>query len=262
MSRKPRSKAAATNGDWTGRVVSLRRKLNLSQSELGRRLSSSAMAVSRWERGVQEPPASVYIQLGNLTGDPDCWYFWGRAGLQSEDFMRVLPSVRRRLKRDRLPDVQVVAASSDEQRTELVVIPLLSERAAANDGSAQANPQDIRTEAVLAVANDWSPHPDRTSAFRVRGSSMMPLIHDGYIVVVDTAQNAPQKLYGEIVAAWHRDHGVVVSRFHSVDHTDLLIPDNREYKPIAIYLPEWRMLGKVIWWMCSPTASADSSERS
>jgi SOS-response transcriptional repressor LexA/DNA-binding XRE family transcriptional regulator len=258
MTRKARSKATAKRiGDWASRVVSLRHKLNLSQSELGRRLSASAMAVSRWERGVQEPPASVYIQLGNLTGDPDCWYFWGRAGLHNEDFMRVLPSLRRRLKRERLPEVRMTDSSSAaRQSDDLVVIPLLSERAAANQGSAPADAVDFHesaTEAVLAVPPKWSPHPGQTSAFRVKGSSMEPLICDGYIVIVDATQSAPQKLYGEIVAAWHRDHGVILSRIHSVDRADVLIPDNREYKPIAICLPEWRILGNVIWWMCSPT---------
>ena len=33
----------------------------------------------------------MYIQLGNLAGDPECWYFWERAGLHSADLMRVLP---------------------------------------------------------------------------------------------------------------------------------------------------------------------------
>ncbi|GAC1431724.1 MAG: hypothetical protein NVS1B11_01320 [Terriglobales bacterium] len=61
-------------------LIDLRHRLEMSQSELGKKLNASAMAVSRWERSVQEPPANIYIQLGNLTGDPECWYFWGRTG--------------------------------------------------------------------------------------------------------------------------------------------------------------------------------------
>src|SRR3954453_10114386 len=98
--------------EWADRIITLRHRLKMSQSELGRRLSSSAMAVSRWERAVQEPPANIYIQLGNMTGDPECWYFWGRAGLQSEDLMRVLPSIRSRLRKDRLPDFEIVHAGA------------------------------------------------------------------------------------------------------------------------------------------------------
>src|SRR2546425_4340566 len=94
------------NVGWASRLIALRRRMGVSQSELGKQMNSSAMAVSRWERAVQEPPANVYIQLGNLTGDPECWYFWGRAGLNSEDLMRVLPAVRSPFRKDRVPSLQ------------------------------------------------------------------------------------------------------------------------------------------------------------
>src|SRR3954465_4454882 len=123
--------------EWADRIITLRHRLKMSQSELGRRLSSSAMAVSRWERAVQEPPANIYIQLGNITGDPECWYFWGRAGLHSGDLMRVLPAVRTRLQKERLPDLQIVQAGAHGLRkkgSDLVAIPVLSVVAATQGG--------------------------------------------------------------------------------------------------------------------------------
>src|SRR2546430_14326448 len=104
------------NVEWASRIIALRRRMGVSQSELGKQLNSSAMAVSRWERGVQEPPANIYIQLGNITGDPECWYFWGRAGLHSGDVMRVLPAVRSRLQKERLPALQIVQAGARRLR--------------------------------------------------------------------------------------------------------------------------------------------------
>src|SRR5256886_17464390 len=101
-----------TDREWASRIIALRRRMGISQSELGKQLNSSAMAVSRWERGVQDPPADIYIQLGNITGDPECWYFWGRAGLHSGDLMRVLPAVRSRLQKERLPALQLVQAGA------------------------------------------------------------------------------------------------------------------------------------------------------
>src|SRR2546423_4320899 len=100
-----------TDREWASRIIALRRRMGVSQSELGKQLNSSAMAISRWERGAQEPPANIYIQLGNITGDPECWYFWGRAGLHSGDLMRVLPAVRTRLQKERLPALQIVQAA-------------------------------------------------------------------------------------------------------------------------------------------------------
>ncbi len=65
--------------------------MHLSQTELGAKLRYSAMAVSRWERGALEPTAEVYIQFGNLAGEPECWFFWERAGLRKSDIFRLAP---------------------------------------------------------------------------------------------------------------------------------------------------------------------------
>jgi len=87
--------------EWSRQIERFRRSLKLTQSEFGKRLGAATMSVSRWERGILEVPANIYIKLGNLAGDPLCWYFWGRAGLRSEDVMRVLPAARDRLHRMR-----------------------------------------------------------------------------------------------------------------------------------------------------------------
>src|SRR6202166_2040973 len=116
------SSTSDSKSEWAKRILAFRRHLKISQSDLGKQVNASAMAVSRWERGIQEPPANIYIQLGNLTGDPECWYFWGQAGLHSDDLMRVLPPVRSRMRRDRVPTLQVVQAgvhSAKKQKNKL-----------------------------------------------------------------------------------------------------------------------------------------------
>jgi len=243
--------------DWAKRILALRRRLQISQSELGKQMDASAMAVSRWERGVQEPPANVYIQLGNLTGDPECWYFWGRAGLSNEDLMRVLPAVRSRLRKDRVPSLQVVQAGARgtvKGRAGLVAIPVLPVTVATPGG--KGDPAEIidqvRPESMLAAPTDWCPNPSHTSCLRVQGRSMMPLIHDGYIVVLDTSQTNRQKLYGEIVVAAHKEQGLIVSRLQRFDHTEVLIPENREYESTAVSINGWRIIGKILWWIGRP----------
>jgi len=44
-------KLAKTIPDWSSRIFAFRQALKLTQGELGKRLRTSAMAVSRWERG-------------------------------------------------------------------------------------------------------------------------------------------------------------------------------------------------------------------
>src|SRR5271169_5135428 len=115
--------------DWVKPIRELRQKLNLNQEELGRRLHYSALAISRWERGEQEPTDRGYIELGTLAGDPDCWYFWGRAGLNNENLMPVTPVLRQRLQKSRFADFDIVAASSGSEKEsgeklQLVAIPV------------------------------------------------------------------------------------------------------------------------------------------
>jgi len=102
--------------EWSRAIETLRRSLNLSQTELGKKLETSATAVSRWERGEAQPPADEYIRLGKLAGDPLCWFFWGRAGLNTADVIRVLPKARRRFLDDRSTDLQVGHAGAKRER--------------------------------------------------------------------------------------------------------------------------------------------------
>src|SRR5689334_5590407 len=89
VSRKSRT---FSNGrpDWATRIERLRDRLQFSQTELARKLHVSAMAISRWERGVNEPPSHSYIALGKMAGIDGCWYFWERAGITKADVRRML----------------------------------------------------------------------------------------------------------------------------------------------------------------------------
>jgi len=62
----------------------------MNQSRLAELLGFSAMAVSRWERGLNEPPATAYIGLGKLAGSPQCWFFWNRVGLSRTEVEKAL----------------------------------------------------------------------------------------------------------------------------------------------------------------------------
>jgi len=237
-------------------IERFRRSLNLTQSEFAKRLGTAPMSVSRWERGILEVPANIYIKLGNLAGDPLCWYFWGCAGLRSEDVMRVLPAARDRLHESRLTSVLVVHAGGTQKRgqpkADLVGIPLLPVYAATpgEQGDKDVDLEQIRPETLLAAPRDWCPNPNSTICLRVKGMSMSPLILDGYIIAVDTVDVHREKLVGQIVVALNVEKGLLVSRLIRFDHTDALVSDHREYESISL-APEsaWRILGRVMWWI-------------
>ena len=72
------------------RVRELRKKLKLSQMQLATRLNYSAMAISRWERGLQEPPTRCLIEMGKLAGPKQGLAFWKMAGITIEDVRAML----------------------------------------------------------------------------------------------------------------------------------------------------------------------------
>jgi SOS-response transcriptional repressor LexA len=243
--------------EWATKILALREQLQLNQTAFGHMLHSSAMAVSRWERGAQEPPSRSYIEIGNLAGDPRCWYFWGRAGLRSEDVMKVMPEMQQRLRRAHTHDFEVVNAGSGNkkltEKLQLAAIPLLKTVAASHGEKGDDVPflHDAPIESMIAAPRDWCPHPSSTSCLRVRGQSMTPTICEGYIVAVDSSQTDRAKLNGKIVIAWKKDKGLTVSRFRRYDHTETLQPENSQYESITLgnKRNDWKVVAKVLWWI-------------
>lgn len=251
--RAKRTKSAVP--EWVQKIATFRNALKLSQSEFAKRLGASTMAVSRWERGIQEVPANIYIRLGNMAGDPLCWYFWGCAGLQTVDVMRVLPKARQRLQEDRLLKVRFAHAGGKKKSSntaDFVAVPLLPVHAGTPDqaGDKVVDLEQVPPEATLAAPVEWCPNPKSTMCLRVKGNSMSPLILDGYIIAVDTLDVHHDKLVGNIVVAWNVDKGLIVSRLIRFDHTDALVSDRREYESISLAAESnWRIIGKVLWWI-------------
>lgn len=251
---RPKSKANVP--EWSRQIERFRRTLKLTQSDFAKRLGAAAMSVSRWERGILEVPANVYIKLGNIAGDPLCWYFWRCAGLRAEDVMRVLPAARDRLSESRWASVLVVHAGDKKKpglgRPDLVAIPLLPVYVGTpgQQGDKDVDLVHVRPETLLAAPRDWCPNPNSTICLRVKGMSMSPLILDGYIIAVDTLDVGRETLAGQIVVASNAEKGLLVSRLIRFDHTDALVSDHREYESISL-APEsaWRILGRVLWWI-------------
>ncbi len=68
-------------------IYKLRMRLGMSQTELGDRCGVTAMSVSRWEAGTNDPPADCTVQLAKLSDEPTAfWFFLGQIGLAKRDF--------------------------------------------------------------------------------------------------------------------------------------------------------------------------------
>ena len=255
----PRKSASALL-EWSRKILAFRHARKLTQSGLAKELNTSGMAVSRWERGEAEPSAEAYIRLGHLAGDPLCWFFWGRAGLSTADLKRILPATRRRLRQDRIANIQIVHAGAARVKslkpTNFVAIPVLPVHAATpgEDAEEVTDLDQLKPEAIWAAPAEWCPNPAKTVSLRVKGNSMSPLILDGYIIAVDMSDVPRDELLGQIVVAWNAQaKKLLVSRLIRFNHTDALISDQREYQTVSLS-PEsqWRIMGRVLWWTGRP----------
>jgi len=246
--------------DWSNAILNLRQRMGLSQSDFGSRLHYSAMAVSRWETGKQEPTSRCFIQLGNISGQPECWLFWARAGLKSADLRQMFPASRDSGRTTLSPDLEILQAGSGIKRPrpkgapkmQMVAVPLLEMHAGTigQAGGPFTDFESALTDEMIAAPAFWCPHPAQTNCIRVKGTSMSPMINDGDVVVVDSAQTDPDDLNRKIVVAWHRERGLSLARFISADGVHLLESENHECDPVTVEKDrQWQILGKVLWWI-------------
>jgi SOS-response transcriptional repressor LexA len=234
---------------WAEPIKALRKKLNLTQADLAAELGVSGMAISRWERGVQEPPAQYYISLGNLVGWPECWIFWRFAGLRREDVQRVAGEA------PRADEIQT------HPKQDTVSIPVL--KVAASDGDRAASPvpmslSDADIEFHLGVPRWWCTETCQVVAIRVVGRSMSPLIDNGSVVAVDSTEQTKSKLRDKIVVATRDELQFKIAWLRESRGEYFLTPENREFPPLLISGDSrWRIIGRVLWWI---TSAPDDNE--
>jgi|SRR5581483_6862383 phage repressor protein C with HTH and peptisase S24 domain len=238
-----RAGAKLARPEWAVQIERLRERLHLNQAGLARLLNVSPMAVSRWERAVNEPEAAYYIHMGTLAGDPDCWYFWQRAGLPASDLKRAL----RKSKTAKAPQ----AAVTDLEHYAVPVVALIAGTSLPGDN----NPNVEQSPAVAKVVapSEWTENVQNLRCLRVKGEGMAPTITDGSMVAVDFSQFHAARLSNTIVLAWHKDYGLLVRRLKKGGAGDVLVSDADPTGAHALAFDHnWRILGRVTWWLSRP----------
>jgi phage repressor protein C with HTH and peptisase S24 domain len=253
MGKRKRKEHGPT--EWAEEIRNLRQKLGISQGELARKLDCSAMTVSRWENGLLAPTSRYYIELGKLAGKQDCWFYWGRAGLQSSDVVPFLSERERKQFPVRAEDqMELAAAGSGARRQKVVPIPVLQATVGTHGGQGDrhGNLNYIPAREIMGAPLEWCPNPGYTSLLRVRGHSMEPLIHDGDIAAVDSSQTDRAQLDGKVVIVTSEEKGLCVSRLRRYPKFDVLESENREYQAVVLGKSSgWRIVARVLWWISS-----------
>ena len=242
--------------EWAGQVTALRQRLHINQAELARKLQCSAMTISRWERGLLQPSAEHFIQLGNLGDKNEAWSFWERAGIQPAKMVEALNAMARsgrRLETPRLERARAGAAAVAHHETaDLVGLPLLNAVVGTHGvrGDRRSSLQTIASSKIIGAPAPWCPNPAYTSLIRVKGHSMEPLIRNNDILAVDAFQTERSELYGKIVIVSSDKSGLIVSRLRRYENLDILEPENRQYEPVVLHKTrDWRIVARVLWWI-------------
>jgi phage repressor protein C with HTH and peptisase S24 domain len=252
MKKKPKG---ITLPEWASQITSLRERLEINQAELARRMECSAMTISRWERGLLQPSAEHFIQLGNLGDKTEAWFFWEMAGIQAAKMIQALGGSRNRkwLDAPYLERARAGAAVANPDRFPPVVnLPLLKAVAGTHGvpGDRRSSLRTIPATEVVGAPEAWCPNPAYTSLLRVKGHSMEPLIRNGDILAVDSYQIEREHLYGKLVIASSEQKGLCISRLRRYDTLDVLEAENRDYEPVILSKANgWRIVGKVLWWI-------------
>ncbi|HUQ50016.1 MAG TPA: XRE family transcriptional regulator [Terriglobales bacterium] len=239
--------------DWAKKIEEMRERLDLSQAALAKKLNVSAMAPSRWERGINRPPSSVFLRLGKLIGHPLCWYFWEQAGLSKEDVFGCTDPAEFEELRSKAAGYHVVSVlddtKSDKQQKdkEFVALPLLPPQTRVFEVQSTKTKQGGEGNVMLAK-RDWCPNPEHTVCWQYRGTGMKPLIADASIVAIDLTKCDPESLVGKMVLASHEKHGPRVKWLKRTSEGLSLQPENPDADSFSVKKDQWSIAGRVIWW--------------
>lgn len=239
--------------EWGLQITALRERLAINQAELARRMECSAMTISRWERGLLQPSAEHFIQLGNLADKTEAWFFWEMGGVSPAKVLEALqasPRARGASGPWQSPDRPGQAAKPG--RLSFVEVPLLKAAVGAHGlpGDRRSSLRAIPASSVLSMPASWCPNPAYTSMLRVKGHSMDPVLRHGDLVAVDSFQTERGDLYGQLVVVSSEQTGLSVSRLRRYDTLDVLEAESRQYEPVILNKATgWRIVGKVLWWI-------------
>lgn len=230
--------------EWAHRIAKLRDSLRITQTSLAERLKVTPMSVSRWERGTQEPSSEILILLGNMSAEPDNWYFWRAAGLSPKAINDLKSQARgpQRL-------FPAAAPQHKPSRKSLVPISLLNVKVGADSTGSKQIAGEV--ESVLSAPRAWCPNPANTVCIHVISDTMAPAITEGSIVAVDTSQTGVEALRNTYVIAQHASSGIFIGRLSSINGALALLPENTRYPSIP-FTNGWSIAGKVLWWISFP----------
>jgi transcriptional regulator with XRE-family HTH domain len=196
-----------------------RMEAGFSQAELAQRFAIAQPVVSRWERGVDLPPAEAVRELGRQISPDSRKELLIAAGLTE--------------------DPEVLLQVKSETRK----IPLLL-------NSNELGTPDADMDYALSLPSEWLPQDANVKAARFE-TNISPLFSGELIALVDTRYRDPDRLSGCIVAA-RTPNGVEPMSLRRDGSTFFLVPlrlDGDHAVRVLHSEGDWSIIGKILKWI-------------
>ncbi len=223
----PKRIKAENRPELATRIRALRLLCGLTQEQMAKLCGGVRQSVvARWEEGKFEPPGQALVKMARLAPADERWWWLQKAGLEKSDLI-----------------VKQVGEG-------FVRVAVLKDPVAAGSGRAI---DETEIDHYLMFPKEVV-GSGTVTGLRVNGTSMWPIIDEGFIVLVDTSQNDPRRLVDSIVAA-REGEGVTIKYLRKRDKVFILAPSHPSPSHPPILLgPEndAAIIGKVIKWIGQP----------
>lgn len=206
------------------RVKTLRKVLQLNQTEFGKKIGITMRAVQKWENGESKPQNSTLKSLINTFNVNPDWLLNGTGEMFLDN------------------------TSRQQEYSDIISIPYYPEvSAAAGSGALVYDENTVKhlqiSSAIINISTG-----DNVCLINATGNSMQPVIDDKDLLLVDLSQKL---ITDEGIYVIRLDTTLVVKRVQKILNGIILISDNPQYPPREISADNFNendaaVIGKVI----------------
>lgn len=108
---------------------------------------------------------------------------------------------------------------------------------------------NLKISLPATIIKDLPLDKEKIIPTRINGQSMLPLLNNGDIALIDTNQNQPQD--GEVFAINFFNEELVARVFRNIDGSLILSRDNEGYPPKTVSPADIEIIGKLVYRMGS-----------
>lgn len=206
------------------RVKTLRKVLQLNQTEFGKKIGITMRAVQKWENGESKPQNSTLKSLINTFNVNPDWLLNGTGEMFLDN------------------------TSKQQELSDIISIPYYPEvSAAAGSGALVYDENTVKhlqiSSAIINISTG-----DNVCLINATGNSMQPVIDDRDLLLVDLSQKL---ITDEGIYVIRLDTTLVVKRVQKILNGVILISDNPQYPPRELTADNFNendaaVIGKVI----------------